>query len=250
MVEADDLLYAKGGVFDRKVFPTISTRPTISCKNDAGQLVPCTPINVPIFRPQSGLFVPKDPVGDPVKAGKKVTLEKVYANYYGGYAGYYPYNYFGGYTGYYPYNYYGGYIPKGGVVSTRQCKNVNGQLVVCAHGGDSIIAQLFRPQSFPNIRIPVVPIVAQPSGTEQAAPAELDSDSETVCVDCVTGPDGLKKREAEAEADPYLLYANYYGGYAGYYPYNYYRGYYGYYGHPYYAGYGCRNNYGAFVPCA
>jgi len=55
---------------------------------------------------------------------------------------------------------------------------------------------------------------------------------------------GRKKREAEAEAEPYTLYN--YGGYA---PLAYAHAY-----HPYaynYAAYaGCRNNYGALVPCA
>merc|ERR1712045_336436 len=57
------------------------------------------------------------------------------------------------------------------------------------------------------------------------------------------------KREAEAEADPALFYANAYGGYYGgfgAYPYTY-----GY-GYPYaaYTYAGCRNNAGAAVPCA
>jgi len=52
---------------------------------------------------------------------------------------------------------------------------------------------------------------------------------------------GKKKREAEAEADPYLLYSHLgYAGYAHAAPY-----YYGY--HPYA---GCRNDAGALVPCA
>merc|ERR1712042_413967 len=58
------------------------------------------------------------------------------------------------------------------------------------------------------------------------------------------------KREAEAEADPALFYANAYGGYYGgfgAYPYTY-----GYGAYPYaaYTSAGCRNNAGALVPCA
>ena len=121
---------------------------------------------------------------------------------------------------------------------TNNCKNEAGQLVPCAHG----VAPGSHLYSFPNA--PLVPVVAQPAAEEPVAAEEPAFDvREDGLVD-------VKKREAEAEADPYLLYANYYGGYTGYYPYNYYGGYYGYYGHPYYAGYGCRNNYGALVPCA
>merc|ERR1711874_50280 len=60
---------------------------------------------------------------------------------------------------------------------------------------------------------------------------------------------GRKKREAEAEADPWLLYSGYYG-HPGYYGYGYGLGYGwgGYYGHGYYGYGGCRNNAGALVP--
>ena len=113
------------------------------------------------------------------------------------------------------------------------CKNEGGQLVPCAHGvvpGSSVYAHV---GGFAG----VVPVAAAPA-------AEAPAAEEDAVVD-------VSKREAEAdpEADPESLFYGYYGGYYGH-PYNYYGGYYGYYGHPYYAGVGCRNNYGALVPCA
>merc|ERR1712212_1041175 len=68
---------------------------------------------------------------------------------------------------------------------------------------------------------------------------------------------GRKKREAvaepeaNAEADPWLLYGGYAGGYAGYGGYAYAPYTYAAYHHPltYFYG-GCRNNQGALVPCA
>lgn len=123
------------------------------------------------------------------------------------------------------------------VVASNNCKNEAGQLVPCAHG----VAPGSSLYSFNNAPLGVVPVVAQAAQAE-AAPAAEDA-----------GVVDVAKREAEAEpeADPYLLYANYYGHPYGYYGHAY-HGYYGYYGHPYYGygGYGCRNNYGALVPCA
>merc|ERR1711953_9623 len=106
------------------------------------------------------------------------------------------------------------------------CKNEGGQLVPCAHGvapGSAIYAHVGAPAG-------VVPV---------AAPA-----AETAAEDVVS----VEKRDAEAEADPAAWYYGYYG-----HPYGYgYAGYYGSYGHPYYGygGVGCRNTYGALVPCA
>merc|ERR1712047_136492 len=106
------------------------------------------------------------------------------------------------------------------------CKNEGGQLVPCAHGvahGSAIYAHVGAPAG-------VVPV---------AAPA-----AETAAEDVVS----VEKRDAEAEADPQGWYYGYYG-----HPYGYgYAGYYGSYGHPYYGygGVGCRNTYGALVPCA
>jgi len=62
----------------------------------------------------------------------------------------------------------------------------------------------------------------------------------------------VAKREAEAEADPAVFYANAYGAYGAFgaygYPYTYGYGHYPYAAYTYAAG--CRNNQGAAVPCA
>merc|ERR1711953_1620315 len=102
------------------------------------------------------------------------------------------------------------------------CRNNEGSLVPCAHG--------------------VLPALAPLAAA--AAPAEA---AEEAVV-------SVEKREADPEADPWLYYHGL--GYAGLHPYGYgYHGlgyaYAGYGYHPYaYGGYGCRNGYGALVPCA
>ena len=118
------------------------------------------------------------------------------------------------------------------VYASNACHNEAGQLVPCAHGvapGSAVYAFNNAAHAF----APVVAPMAMAEAKMEAAPQEEALVS-------------VEKRDAEA--DPALLYAGYYG-----HP-NAYSGYYGYYGHPFYARYGyaagCRNNYGALVPCA
>merc|ERR1711963_960072 len=88
---------------------------------------------------------------------------------------------------------------------------------------------------------PLVPTVAV-AGAPVAPAAEAAPAAEG------EGVVDVKKREAapEADADAEAYWYGYYG-----HPFAY-RGYYGYWGHPFYGygGVGCRNNYGALVPCA
>merc|ERR1711894_21568 len=95
------------------------------------------------------------------------------------------------------------------------CKNEGGQLVPCAHGvapGSAIYAHVGAPAG-------VVPVAA-PAAEDVVSVEKRDAEAEG-------------SGDAEAEADPAAWY-------------------YGYYGHPYYGygGVGCRNTYGALVPCA
>ena len=114
------------------------------------------------------------------------------------------------------------------------CKNEGGQLVPCAHGvapGSAIYAHVGAPAG-------VVPV---------AAPAAETAAEDVVSVE-KRDAEAEGSGDAEAEADPAAWYYGYYG-----HPYGYgYAGYYGSYGHPYYGygGVGCRNTYGALVPCA
>merc|ERR1719210_1741905 len=120
------------------------------------------------------------------------------------------------------------------VYASNACHNEAGALVPCAHG----VAPGSAVYAFNHHGAAVVPAAAAP--VEAKMDAEMPAEEGVVSVE---------KRDAEAEADPYLLYNAYYGYH---HPYAY-SNYYGYYGHPYYAGYyahGCRNNMGALVPCA
>merc|ERR1711868_146908 len=107
------------------------------------------------------------------------------------------------------------------------CRNNEGSLVPCAHG--------------------VLPALA-PLAVAPAAPAAAEDDA----VVSVEKREATAEAEAEAdpEADPWL---SYYGlGYAAHpYGYGYHLGYSGYlpYAYGYHAA-GCRNGYGALVPCA
>merc|ERR1712050_316475 len=108
------------------------------------------------------------------------------------------------------------------------CRNHEGSLVPCAHG---VLPALS-----------VVPAVA-------SAPAAEAEDEAVVSVEKREAT-AEADAEADPEADPWY---SYYGlGYAGHpYGYGYHLGYSGYL--PYYHGYhavGCRNGYGAPVPCA
>lgn len=127
------------------------------------------------------------------------------------------------------------------------CKNEAGAVVPCAHPaglvGSGVYAYNHAAYGY------VQPVVATAEATpEEAAPAE------EAVVDV-----SKREAEAEAEADPESLYFGYYGypGYAyGYHPYHSAYSYYGLpytYGYGYYSPYvygGCRNGYGALVPCA
>merc|ERR1712010_177963 len=135
------------------------------------------------------------------------------------------------------------------------CKNEAGAVVPCA----SPVAVGSGVYNFADAPVGLHPVVP---GVAPVAPAAAEADA-VVSVE-------KREAEAEAEADPeaeaaadawYAYYGRpayygygyglggYYGGYAGYYG-----GYagYGYYGlgHGYYGGVGCRNGYGAAVPCA
>ncbi len=129
-------------------------------------------------------------------------------------------------------------------VVTNTCKNGEGALVPCAHpgAGPSIY-------SFNNVGHPVVQTAL---GTVAAPTAEAPA-AEAPAQD--SGVVSVQKREAEASADPYYYYNNYYGALPHYYGHNYYWGgaytrypFYGFYGFPNYGG--CRNGYGSLVPCA
>ena len=127
------------------------------------------------------------------------------------------------------------------LTASNTCKNEAGQLVPCLHGA----APASSVYAFNDaLNVPVLAHAAAAPVEAEAAPAEGVVDVSKRSADA----------DAEAEADPYLLYSNYYGyPYAGYYGHAY-HGYHGYYGLPYGYGYyahaGCRNNYGALVPCA
>merc|ERR1711872_300800 len=153
-------------------------------------------------------------------------------------------------TGYYP---FGGYshianpyightftvphaIP---TISYSGCRNVHGALVPCA-----LPTPLITAVGAPALVETEVPAEAAPEESGEAAPeAAADASAETA--------EERRKRsaEAEADADPYLLYG--YGGHLSYglhgfgYPYH---------GLPYahgiYAHTGCKNYLGVTVPCA
>merc|ERR1711879_722878 len=112
------------------------------------------------------------------------------------------------------------------------CRNNEGSLVPCAHG--------------------VLPALAPLAAT--AAPAEAAEEAVVSVEKREAEPTAEADAEADPEADPWLYYHGL--GYAGLHPYGYgYHGlgyaYAGYGYHPYaYGGYGCRNGYGALVPCA
>jgi hypothetical protein len=133
------------------------------------------------------------------------------------------------------------YVAPAPVVPVNTCKNDAGVLVPCAVGVGSVYAHADV------AGLPLVPGVAAPAAAAEEAPA-----AEEAVV-------SVEKREATAEAtaeaDPEAEADSWYYGYYGR-PYHWgYRGYYGHWGHPfygygYYGGYGCRNGYGAPVPCA
>lgn len=146
-------------------------------------------------------------------------------------------------VGVYPYGFgyplvYNHHVPV--VHASNVCKNEAGSVVPCAGGivpGSAIYG-------FPGHVVPGVVAAEAPADDTVVSVEKREAESDP---------------EAEAEADPYLLYSRYYGGYPYGYGYGYYGGYrgyyggyYGYYGHPYYGygGVGCRNGYGALVPCA
>merc|ERR1712176_151471 len=105
-------------------------------------------------------------------------------------------------------------------VAANTCHNEAGQLVPCAHPAGGVVGNAIHAYN----DSPLVPTVA-------VASAPVDPAAEAAPA-------------AEADAEAYWY------GYYGH-PFAY-RGYYGYWGHPFYGygGVGCRNNYGALVPCA
>merc|ERR1711983_49821 len=88
----------------------------------------------------------------------------------------------------------------------------------------------------PTVAVAGAPVVAPAAEAAPAAEGE--------------GVVDVKKREAEAAPEADADAEAYWYGYYGH-PFAY-RGYYGYWGHPFYGygGVGCRNGYGALVPCA
>merc|ERR1712154_603695 len=120
------------------------------------------------------------------------------------------------------------------------CQNNEGAAVPCAHG------------VFP---YGLVPAVAAPAAAEaeESDVVSVEKREATAEADAEAEPTAEADAEASPEADPWLYYSH--AGY-GLHPYGY-----GYYGHGLgyaaYAGYhpyayygGCRNGYGALVPCA
>ena len=110
-------------------------------------------------------------------------------------------------------------------VAAQTCKNEAGALVPCAIPagfiGNSVYAYNHSPI------LPAVVAAAPEPAITAPAMAEAPAVIEEAVID-------VKKREAEAEPEAGAHY-------------------YGFYGHPYgygYRAYGCRNGYGALVPCA
>merc|ERR1712088_772791 len=105
------------------------------------------------------------------------------------------------------------------------CQNSEGKFVPCAQGS----------------YFGYVPVAAAAAPAEAAPAVEAERKKR----------EAVAEPEANAEADPWLLYGGYAGGYAGYGGYAYAPYTYAAYHHPltYFYG-GCRNNQGAFVPCA
>ena len=133
------------------------------------------------------------------------------------------------------------------IYANNACRNTLGQLVPCALpsiAGSSVYAYNAVPntgfvQAAAGVAaIPAVPNVDDmpPAPEAPAAPVKAKREAEAE-----------PKADAEAEADPYLYYGPKYAGYYGaYYPYHH-----GYYAYPaYHHAVGCRNVYGALVPCA
>merc|ERR1712210_322328 len=135
------------------------------------------------------------------------------------------------------------------------CKNEAGAVVPCA----SPVAVGSGVYNFADAPVGLHPVVP---GVAPVAPAAAEADAVVSVEKREAEAESEADPEAEAAADAWYAYygrpayygygyglGDYYGGYAGYYG-----GYagYGYYGlgHGYYGGVGCRNGYGAAVPCA
>ena len=129
------------------------------------------------------------------------------------------------------------------VYANNACRNNLGELVPCAYAsfsGSSVYAYNNVPdvgflQATAGVAA-VQPLEAIPEAAEPPAPEDVTLDIRN----------GIEKREAdpEAEADPGVIFAYPVYGYHGYHHSL------GVYAHHGYAPYGCRNGYGAVVPCA
>merc|ERR1712113_215660 len=131
---------------------------------------------------------------------------------------------------------------------TNTCKNEAGALVPCAQPagvvGDSVYA-------YPDA---VHPGFVQHGALATVAAPAADAAAAEDAVVSVEKREAEADPEADADADAKSWWYGYYGHPYGYYGHHgYYGHFYGAYGHPwygYYAGVGCRNGYGALVPCA
>merc|ERR1711894_591084 len=137
---------------------------------------------------------------------------------------------------------------------TNTCHNEAGALVPCAQPAGVVGESVY---AYPDAVHPgfvqhgALATVAAPAPVAEAAAAEE-------AVVAVEKRDAEADPEADADADAKSWWYGYYGHpYGGYYGHHgYYGGYHGLYGHGWYGhgygyhGVGCRNGYGALVPCA